>query len=264
MAFQSQENAAIQVGIGELNQILDEVLGWETVSNTVAATPGREEQSDQQARIFRRETLAVQAISQTEAVFSNVRSVENVASLAFRENVTNAPLLIDGVTIPAHSVYACVDGGTDSDVALALLNSKTGGAGWHNGESANPVTENVVDEFSGQSYEVKFDRPDDVPTLAVVTASVIGPSVSDPETAIKDAILDYAAGNIPGEQGFIVGADVSGWELSGAITISAPGIVVREVLVSTVLANDPQPDTIPIELFQKASITADNISVTLV
>ena len=261
--FRSLEDADIQVEIGELNSILDEVLGWETVTNTVPATPGRERQSDQAARFLRRDTLALQGRSTAEAVFSNVRSVDDVLSLSFRENVTASTSVIDGVSIPAHSLYVCVDGGLDSEVGEALLESKSAGCGWTNGASATPVDVNVVEPISGQTYEVKFDRPDDVPTLCDVTASV-GPSVLDPITAVKNAVLAYVNGQIPGERGFVVGSDVSPFEIAGAVTITTPEILVRTVLVSKFVDNDPQPMTIPIALFEKASLSSSNISVTIV
>jgi len=260
--FQSVENAAIQVGPNELTQIIDEVIGWETVTNTDAALPGRERQSDQQARIYRRQTLALQGRSTPEAVFSNVRAVENVASLSFRENVKATTENIDGLTMPPHSVYVCVEGGTDAEVAAALLDSKTAGAQWHNGESSSPVTIDVTEAISGQDYEVLFDRPDIVSVIADFTVSA-GSSVVDPVQAVKDAVLAYAAGEVPGEQGFVVGADVSPFELAGAVTVYNPAIIVRNVQVAK--QGDPvAPATVEIELFERANITEANISVTVV
>lgn len=259
--FQSVVDGDIQVGIGELNRILDDVLGWETVENTVVANPGRQEQSDQSARLFRRQTLALQGRSTPEAVFSNVRNVDDVVSLSFRENVNSTTTNVDGLTMPPHSVYVCVDGGVDLSVAEALLQSKTAGAQWHNGESSTPVDEDVVEPLSGQTYQVKFDRPDNVDVEAAFTIRANG-ATTDPVQAVKDAVLAYANGEIDGEEGFTVGSNVSPFELAGAITVLYPSFIVLSVGVAR-LGDPVQPVTIPIELFEKASITDANIAVTV-
>ena len=260
--FQSVEDRAIQVEPGELNSILDQVLGWETVDNTVAATPGRVRQSDQAARLLRRETLAFQGRSTPQAVFANVRAVDDVASLSFRENIESTVEIIDGVTLPAHSVYVCVDGGLDLSVASSLLNSKTAGSQWHNGESANAVSVQVTEPVSGQNYTVIFDRPDDVPMECSFTISTAA-SVADPAQAVRDAVLAYANGEIEGERGFIVGGDVSPFELSGAVTSTTPAITVRQVTAAK-FGEIQTTDTVPIELWEKASILAGNIAVNIV
>lgn len=260
--FQSQVDGAIQVGIGELNQILDQVIGWQTVNNTVAATPGRTVQSDQSARITRRQTLALQGRSTPAAVFSNVRAVDNVLSLSFRENVRNITRIIDGLTMPPNSVYTCVDGGLDSAVAQALLDSKTGGAQWHSGESSLPVSSIITDPFSGQMYTISYDRPDLIRIIAQFTISTT-PAITDPVSTVKEAALAYANGEIPGEPGLIVGADVSPFELAGAVSVFNPSIVVRQVTVA-IFGNTLTTNTIPIELFQKATLASDDISVVIV
>lgn len=257
VAFQAIEDGAIQVAVGELNQIIGGVLGWETVSNPVAATPGRSEQTDQAARLFRKQTLAIQGISMSEAVFSKVRAVDDVTSLSFRENVDPTPEVVDGIPMLANSVFACVAGGTDSDVALALLKSKSGGANW-----TGDVIVPTVDPFSGQTYDVALYRPTDVPILCVVTVSDTG-SVVDPTAAIKEVIVDYANGEIEGEVGFVVGADVSPFELSGAVTKVYPSIFVDQVEIDTVAGGSPSTAVVPITLLEQASITEANISVVI-
>jgi len=257
-SFQSIEDGEIQVGIGELSEIVTAVLGWETINNTVAGTTGRDQEKDQAARLRRKQTLALQGRSLSEAVSSNVRAVDNVTSLAYRENNTSSGALIDGKFIEANSIYVCVSGGTDADVAAALLKSKTGGTGW-----TGTVVVPTIDEITGQSYDVKFDRPVDVPMEAVVEVSV-GTAIVDAETAVKQSIVDYANGLIEGEGGFVVGASVSPFELGGAVNQENPGLFVRKVEVDSVASGTPATNVFPIEIFQQASITTSDISVVIV
>jgi len=257
VGFQSVEDGNIQVAIGELNIIVDAILGWETVNNTVAATPGKLEESDLAARIRRVEELAIQGQSVTEAVFSNVRNVDGVISLTFRQNVENTVEVIDGIIMQPHSVFVCVDGGLDSEVAAALLNSKSDGADW-NGTTIVVVT----DALSGQDYDVQFQRPDEIDVEAIVDVRV-GTSVVDPIEAVKDSVLRYANGEIEGERGFVVGADVSAFELAGAVNVDNPELFVTQVRVG-LFPGVPSTATLPIALDEIARILRANIAVNIV
>jgi len=258
VGFRAIEPGAFTVAINTLTQIVDMILGWEIITNAVTGTPGTNEQSDASARALRRVTLAAQGSSLPEAIISAVYLVEGVKSLSFRENYTDVPVVIGPITLAPHSIYLCVDGGTDIDVATAILSKKSGGCNY-NGD----VIVDVLEPFSGQIYPVQFDRPTLVPFLvrATVSADV---SIVDPVTAVIDAILRYVNGEINGEPGLIVGASVSCFELAGAITCLYPGIFVHNLetaddLLTPVFSNAE----IPIEINEIATTTAGSIIVVI-
>lgn len=213
----------INVAVGDLNRVVDNVLGWEGVNNTLAAVPGTDEQSDESLRLLRNNTLAKQGISTREAQISDLYLVPGVRSLAYRENVEDTTQIIDGISMVPHSVWACVYGGADVDIALSLLTNKTDGANWNGG-----VTVATRDPWSGQAYTVKFARPVERAILVRVTIGA-GSSVADPETAIPADVVAYASGQVDGEAGFTVGTNVSPFELAGAINRADPGIFVKKV-----------------------------------
>lgn len=255
--FQSIEFGPIPATAATLTQIVSGVLGWETVTNTDAAVLGKTEQSDQAARLYRKNTLALQGQSQPEAITSGLYATEGVKSLSFRENVTNADATIDGVLLVAHSIYVCVDGGTDQDVAATILRKKSAGANYN-----GAVTVNVLEPSSGQTYPVKFDRPDDIPVIAEVTIKASS-SVVDPVTAVREAILAFANGLMEDEPGFTVGNDVSAFELSGAINRMYPTIYVSLVRISYASSVSWTSNALPIEINEKATIVSGAITVIL-
>jgi uncharacterized phage protein gp47/JayE len=207
-----------------LTTIVDAVLGLETITNTTAGVVGTDEQSDESLRSLRRATLARQGISVSEAITSALYDpAVGVRSLQFRENVTNAAAVIDGINLVAHSVWVCAHGGADADVALALLSNKTAGADWN-----GAVTVDVVDEYSGQTYAVAFDRASPVPFLVRITARR-GSYTGNVADAVRNSVMDYVDGEIPGERGFVVGGGVSPFEISGAVTSQTPGVYVSNV-----------------------------------
>lgn len=226
----SADLSAVEFGpvaapIGTLTSIDSSVLGWETITNPAAASLGTDEESDIASRKRRRNTLALQGVALPEAITSRLYTVDGVRSLAFRENVTNAAATIDGILIGPHSIYVCVQGGTDADVAEALLSTKSLGAGW-----TGTTTVNLIEPFSGQSYAVKFQRPAPVTVYVRVTARFNG---VDAQVIIPQALAAYVAGELEGEDGFVVGGDVTTFEISGAINQVEPRIFVTNVELST-------------------------------
>lgn len=255
--FQAVNLGSIPVAVGALDQIVTPSLGWETVSNPSAGEAGRDEESDAAARTRRRQTLALQGVALPEAIISGLHTVEGVRSLAFRENTTNAPVVIEGVTLLPHSVYACVDGGLDADVGAVLLRKKSLGAAW-NGNT----TVNVTEPFSGQVYPVKFSRPSIIQIFVRVTVVANGASYPDIPAVVRQAMLDYADGQQNDEEGFVVGGDVSPFELASAVNRVAAPLYVRNLTIGTdgVVFSAAE---VQILISQKAALLAGNIAVTV-
>lgn len=256
--FQAVDLGPIAVNVGALTQIVTAVLGWDQVTNPTAATMGRNVESDLAARMRRKNTLSLQNVALPASITSALYALPNVRSLTFRENFTKADATIDGIFLLANSVWACVDGGTDAEIAAALLSHKSLGANWN-----GAITVNVVDPASGQTYPVKFDRPTDIPIKARVTVRNIGALIDVP-TAVRTAITNYAAGLQDGEAGFVVGASVSSFELAGAVNRENPGLYVQNCEISLVTPTSWVVGQIAIALDEIASITDGNIEVIVV
>lgn len=253
--FQSEALGPIPAAIGALNTIVTSVLGWETVTNPYAAEEGDPGESDAAARRRRRQTLALQAVSLPEAIVSGVNDLPGVQSLAFRENVTDDPIVIEGVTLEPHSIYVCVDGGLDNDIGLMLLRKKSMGCGWN-----GTTTVNVTEPYSSQVYPVQFSRPELVTIYMRVTVAAGAPYADVPAT-VRAAILAYANGE-QDDTGFVVGGDVSAFEIAGAVNRDAAPIYVTNLELS-LNGIDYSSATIPITIAQKAMTVAGNIQVTV-
>lgn len=257
VSFRSVEYGPVPAAASAINMIVTAVLGWETVTNADGAILGTEEQSDESLRALRRNTLALQGVALPVAITSALYATEGVRSLTFRENIAATTQVIDTITMVAHSIYVCVDGGTDLDVATAILNNKSLGAGYNGG-----TTVPVVEPASGQTYDVTFDRPTAIPIKARVTIKS-GTYLVDPVTAIVNSILAYANGDLSSEPGFTVGSDISTFELSGAINRAYPEIFVKKVEITTIAADSYSTALIPIEIDEIATITSGTIFVVI-
>jgi len=251
--FIAVDYGPISCDVDDLNQIVSNINGWETVLNSVAGTLGQSVQSDQAARAMRLNTLAFQGVALAEAITSALYNVPGVLSLNFQENTAATTQVINGITMVAHSVWACVDGGTDLDVAAALLENKSLGAAWNGGTSVS-----VVEPSSGQTYTVKFDRPDPVEFLVRVTTSN-GNAVN-----IKNTIIAWMNGLVDGLPGLTVGEDVSPFSISAAINSLYPTYFISKVeLTDDTMTPAWSTDTLVIAVDEIAFTQLSNITVVV-
>lgn len=235
-----------------LINVATSVLGWETITNPTGAALGRLEESDIESRRRRYRTLALQGQSLSEAITSRVNALENVRSTAFRENVTNTTQVIDGITMLPHSIYVAVDGGNQDEIANAIRDVKSSGSNY-NGNT----TVALVDPYSGQVVNVKYQIPDAIQIFARITARFNG---LNGIPIIENAILDYANGQLEGDAGFAIGRSVSPFELAGAINQVEPRIFVSNVELS-LDGITYAPAVVPIGLDEVARITSSTIQV---
>jgi len=155
----------------------------------------------------------------------------------------------------AHSVWVCVDGGDSTEIANALHRTKTMGAAWN-----GAVVVNIVDQYSGQDYAIRFDRPAEIQIFARIT---VRPSSFDAQTLIPNIIEEYVNGDLEGDSGLTVGRDVSPWELSGAINQVQPMLYVSKVELSTD-GITYSTNNLPIALDEVARLPIGSVQVLVV
>ena len=262
--FICQTPGAIAVPANGLTTIESGVLGWETITNPTAGTLGASTQSDQSAHIQRNQTLALQGIAWAEAIQSALLSPfanTGVTSLYAIDNPLDTSVTIDTITLLPHSIYVCVAGGSGSTfeqtVATILLDKKSCGANWN-----GSTTVNITDPVSSISYPVSFDIATQIPILTKVYVNASN-AVVNITAAVTQAILDYAAGLLPGRPGFVVNASVSCFELAGAINSEVPQIFITNVETTLASLIDYSNAEIPIAINQIATINASGIVVVI-
>lgn len=234
-----------------------DVLGWETAVAASTGTVGTAEQSDEALRTLRAQTLFLQGVSLIGATLSAVNALTGVLSSQGLENVTSSTQTISGVSLVAHSIWICVDGGLQTAIANALLHNKSMGANWN-----GAVTQGVVDPSSGQTYTVKYDVPTLVPLLVRVTCKQ-GSFQGNPATAIPIAAAAFANNQVDGITGFVLGQSASPWEMGAGIQAQLPGLYISKIELSLVSSVDYEPAEIAMEIFQKATVIAADVAVVI-
>jgi len=263
--FKAVNSGPIACPTNTLTQIVSAVIGWESVDNaeyqatppiTAAATTlGTLEESDEESRTRRRNTLAVQAVATSEAIISGLYNLVGVNSVSYLENYSNLPISIDDIALEPNSIWVCIDGGTTEDIGEVLVSKKACGCAWNGAEEIT-----ITDPWSLQDYVVKYDLPVLVPVKCEIRVKVTG-GIGDPSTIVKKAILDYASGALALEDGFILGADVSAFEMGGAVNVVAPTIFVKDVKVALNDLGAGWQLVIAIKRNEKATIAESDIVV---
>jgi len=165
---------------------------------------------------------------------------------------------VQGISMAAHSMWVCVDGGVSGDIALALFKAKTPGTVW---ATPNTTNYNVNDPITGVPYVVKFARPSDVQLLVRVTIST---SKLPAQTLIPEYVMNYVDGLLPGDTSFTVGTSVSPFEIAAAINHQEPSFNIRKVEISLVGSGTWTSDVYNIASNQIARTQLSSISVVQV
>lgn len=277
--FQSQAYGSIAFPVGSMS-ILDGTIGWGAVAcvNTTTVTPGASQNTDPQLKNKRNQQLAIQGTASTAAIYANLLEVPNVTSCQVVENNTGTITTVNGVTFTKPSaIWVCVAGtASASAIAAALYAAHNGGCPWDYGASGmgNPVNSPngtiVNDPITGLPYAVLHTTP--ILHDVYINISVHQSAAQSPgQSAIQKAILAYAQGQEEGEPGFVVGASVSAFEISGTVARQYPGVYVKTCQIAVVAAGAPAP-SFPSGYsyewvagqFDQAQLQIGNITVNLV
>lgn len=252
-SFRAVEYGPIPCEVGHLQTFVTSILGLVSVHNPAAASLGSDAERDVHVRRRRRNTLAIQSMSTPEAVRSHVMALDGVRSLQFLENIGPTQQTIRGVTMKPHSVWVCVDGGEDREIAQSLFNVKTSGAGYN-----GAVQVDISDPRSQVLYPVNFDRPIEKAILIRVT---VRHSIFDAQNLVPDLVMNYVNGDIEGDRSFEVGIDVSPWEIAGAINQQEPRLSVVKVELFEAGSGVWSTDVFSVDINELAKTQRSSISV---
>lgn len=245
--FESESPGAAAVAVaGTLTVIAAPVDGWNSITNAADATAGKDQETIEELRARREESLALPGSGTVDAILSDLLQVPGVLTgTQVYENTDD--VVVDG--IPAHSIRAVVWDGSpaaasNDAIAQSIYNNRTGGIRTFGVVSGNAITKD------GQVAVVYFDRATPVPIyIDIPIESAEGVSAAD----VKAAILAVAPKT--------VGADVV-YNRIGAAAFAVDGVDNHGTVE---IGTAPSPSgtvNIPIGPTQIAIFSSGNIVVT--
>lgn len=233
-----------------LTNIQTPVLGWDSVTNPLAAAEGRIRESDEELRVRFRNTKYLRSSNILDSLYSALFSVDTVEDVRVYENDTDTPLALSGsYNLAPHSFMPVVTGGSLPDIAEAIWRNKPLGIG---SVGNTPV---IILDSQGFQHTIHFEIPNPVTIYVDIDLTVDGtvyPATGNED--IQNAIIKYAADN------FNVGDDVITSRLYTPIN-SVLGHQVNHLYIGT----SPSPVSganIPIDFNAIASFESVNINIT--
>jgi uncharacterized phage protein gp47/JayE len=228
-----------------ITKIVTPILGWDSVTNPIAATEGQLRETDEELRLRFRNSKFERATNTLDAMYSALQGVEGVEQVIIYENDTN---VTDGNGVPAKSFLPIIVGGLSLDIANAIWDNKPVGILSFGNTTVN------IDDIQGFPHAVSFQRPEPVViyiTMDLTTDSLFPGNGID---QIKAELISYFESNIG------VGQDVVYSRLFTPINK-----VAGHQVNSLTIAKTPSPvgtSNIVIDFDEIASLSNVNIIIT--
>ena len=172
---------AILAPANTINKIMTPTLGWQTVTNVAAATPGEPVESD--AALRSRQSVSTALAAQTP-LDSIVAAVANLPGVTRYQPYENSTGVTDANGIPGHSISLVIEGGDAVQIATAIALKKNPGTGTY-----GSTTEIIIDPL-GIPNQINFYRPTDVRIIVDITIKALTGYVSTTGVALVQAIVD--------------------------------------------------------------------------
>lgn len=261
--FLSVEYGPIPCATGTLNTIVDQTIGWETITNTVSAIIGSEQESDFNFR-KRIKNARYTGISLVASIKGGLELVPNLLSSFVYDNGEKTSTTYQGITVDANSILVIADGGTNEEVAQTIFNKRSGGCGY-TAIPGQSVTVSVQDGAYGVSYDVIFNRPQIInfDVNVQVRANKYTGTTEELIQEVKNAVLSWADGQDEIVDGLKIGQNVSPYEIGASISDQIPSIYVKSCLIC-LSGGTPAANELTCTVAQKYSVSEGNITVTVV
>ena len=202
--------------IGALDTIDTPVAGLSSITNTVAATVGTNEETDEELRERRSSSLSATGRATVNSLFSRIGDLDGVTSIRVIENSTGA--VVSGQD--PHSVQVVVLGGTTQEILDEIWESKPAGIATY-GTSSGTVTDGA-----GDTHTVKYTVPTTVTIHIKVTLTTDSSYPTDGADQVKQQILLALANGLT-ESEVLQGTVTTGQGLVGEDVLS--GLVVKAI-----------------------------------
>lgn len=201
LPFALDTPGAVEIPADAVNGIVTTIPGWDTAENPAAGITGQELESQAAFEQRRYASVALNARSVAGAVFAEVGQLDGVLDVVVRQNRGDAPVVVDGVTLGAHSIYVCALGGEDAAIAQAIYDSVSAGCDYNGNTSVE-----VTDTLTGAVETVTFTRPT---AMRVGVRVTIGAGATAGTTAaIQAAVVANFYGESAGTTRVRMGSDL--------------------------------------------------------
>lgn len=262
--FVNNTTGPIPCAVGALNQIYRAVPGWDAITNVSPGVVGVDVESRIAFETRRKQSVARNARNMDGATLSAILETSGVLDAYVWSNRTASTVNRGTTNFPviAHSIYICVYGGADADVADAIFRTYNPGANL-NGDTTYTVydTENYSAPYP--EYVMQWQRSTATRVyFSVSLDSSLNPP-SDITSQAKAMITKVFTGNYDGIEKARIGATINaGKYYAPVISISPDTVGILSLQVS--LDGVTYHPSVTMGIDQIPTIQDSDITVTLV
>ncbi|MGO3518689.1 MAG: baseplate J/gp47 family protein [Acetobacter cibinongensis] len=187
-------------------QLSQSVSGWATVTNRTAGLTGRAVESRSAFEERRKTSVAINAVGPLDAISAAVQALPDVTDVYVADNSTSVATTVGAITLLPHSLYVCVSGGADADIAAAILSKKPPGCDY-TGTTTVTVTDSNSQYAKPPSYRVSFQKAVAQPifiTVQLVSSTVTPSDAQDQVRAAVSAAFSGADGGSRARIGMVL------------------------------------------------------------
>jgi hypothetical protein len=257
-----------------LTRVGQAINGWDTITNPAEGSLGRLVESRADFEFRRVNSVAKNGEGTCPAIYAAVFEVSNVLDVYVIDNPKGITVNLGATNYPAahNSLFVAVVGGDDQDIANAIWGKKDTGCSYSANPDGTPVpgegtvsTETVVDSsgysFPQPSYQVSFIRPGALPIFFAVSIANTPNLPSGINTLIQNAIIAQFNGQ-NGNARARIGAAVLAAQYYAAVAAIGSYLVLLSISVG--ISASPSDNEVLVGIDQTPTLSAGNISVTLV
>ena len=233
--------------------IYQTIPGWDTVS-VVSGVVGINVEGRQAFEIRREDSVQSNSLGPIGAIIGAIAQVPGVIDYWGYNNSANSPTLVQGVTVPANSIWITVAGGASSAIATAILYKKGGGCGMGGNTTVTAYDTNSL-YASPIAYSITFNIP--VPIQTIWNVSLVNNPLI-PTTGVSQiqaALIAAATGQstfTPAPPKIRIGTTIFAANYAAVLTALGSWVQLRSLQVGSI---NTSPATF------NASISANTLTV---
>ena len=252
----------ITCAANSVTKIVQAYSGWDSINNSSAGVTGVAVETRTDFEYRRYDSVSANGKDTLASVKGAVFSVANVNDCYAYENFTGSAQTVGSTSksIAAHSIYVCVSGGLDSQVADAIWTKKPSGTGMV-GNTSVTVSDTSGYTYPYSQYTITFQRPASVSIFFDVKIANHPGVPTGWQDSIKTAIIQSFNG-LDGGDRVRIGSDIYASRFYSNILAISPYIKIVSLKIGK--TSSPASDEILIGIDEIAVTDPANIATSQV
>lgn len=250
----AQKQGNITAMAGTVINIDTPTFGWTSVTNESVASPGQETETDGQVRLRQTQAVALPSQALLEGTQSAILQVSGVTDAIVKENDTDAPVVVQGVTLPKNSITCIVKGGSEDETASTIFYKKNQGC-YTNGD----IEKTVFDIYANVNT-IRFFRPVGVPVKVQIGITPIKGYSSSITDAIEANVFNHI--DSLGISQDLIQSIISSIINKSITDLDDPEFYINDLQIAKVGSSFGTSNVI-MNLNEEATIDLSNITITV-